>query len=252
MVPQPLLQHAERLRSMPVLQQVLQPVEQPVLQAVAQPVLQGVAATTAVPQSLVTQLLAGVAQLLTGVAQLLTGVAQRAAVRFARQVETRPLKPRPPKRLPLSQLVSQDWAKVVAVRATTATKAKTEDKFRTITFLLVTVPFDKTQERQIPSARFLKVATVLRPCLNPGSTKSEKIEKRDIQFPGFRFAVIGSELDLAASSPTAGQSLRQKHWKAASLYGDFAYPFHTIFLGQFTLSSDHSEFRSLRLQNTPS
>ncbi|MFO0528209.1 MAG: hypothetical protein ACK52A_08925, partial [Planctomycetota bacterium] len=33
-----------------------------------------------------------------------------------------------------------------------ATNEKTEDKLRTITFLLVTVPFDKTQEPQIPLA----------------------------------------------------------------------------------------------------
>jgi len=90
MVPQPLLQ--------PLLQAMRQPRLQPVLQAVAQPVLHGVEATT-VPQL-------PVPQLLTGVAQLLTGVAQRAAVRFERQVATRPLKTRPPTRLPLSQLVA--------------------------------------------------------------------------------------------------------------------------------------------------
>ncbi len=92
MVPQPVLQQAERLRSRPVLQQLLQ-VLQPVLQAVLQPVVQGVEATT----------------VLQPVSQLLTGVAQRAEVRLARQVATRPLKTRPPKRLPLSQqlVVSQ-------------------------------------------------------------------------------------------------------------------------------------------------
>lgn len=109
MVPQPLLQPVLQAIEQPLLQPVLQavaqrrllqqPVLQPVLQAVAQPVvqgaaattvLQGAAATTAVPQSLVPQ--------------LLTGVAQRAELRFVRQVATRPLKTRPPTRLPLSQL----------------------------------------------------------------------------------------------------------------------------------------------------
>jgi len=108
MVPQPLLQPVLQAIEQPLLQPVLQAVAQrrllqqlvlqPVLQAVAQPVVQGAAATTvvqgaattAVPQSLVPQ--------------LLTGVAQRAELRFARQVATRPLKTRPPTRLPLSQL----------------------------------------------------------------------------------------------------------------------------------------------------
>ncbi len=76
----------------PVLQQVLQ-VLQPVLQAVLQSVVQGVEAAT----------------VLQPLSQVLTGVAQRAEVRLARQVATRPLKTRPPKRLPLSQqsVVSQ-------------------------------------------------------------------------------------------------------------------------------------------------
>jgi hypothetical protein len=106
MVPQPRLQPVLQAMPQPLLQPVLQAVAQrvqpelqPVLQAVAQPVLHGAAATTVVPQL-------PVPQLLTGVAQLLTGVAQRAAVRFERQVATRPLKTRPPTRLPLSQLVA--------------------------------------------------------------------------------------------------------------------------------------------------
>jgi len=88
---QPVLQAVAQPLLQPVLQAVAQPVLQPVLQAVAQPVLHGVEATT-VPQ--------------LPVPQLLTGVAQRAAVRFERQVATRPLKTRPPTRLPLSQLVA--------------------------------------------------------------------------------------------------------------------------------------------------
>lgn len=105
MVPQQLLQPVLQAMPQPLLQRVLQavvrrvqPELQPVLQAVAQPVLHGAAATTVVPQLLVPQSLA--------VPQLLTGVAQRAAVRFERQVATRPLKTRPPTRLPLSQLVA--------------------------------------------------------------------------------------------------------------------------------------------------
>lgn len=149
--PQPELQQAVRFMTRPELQQVLQAEPQLVLQAVAQPVLHGAAATTVLHGAAATTVLHGAAA--TTVLQLLTGVAQRAAFRLERQVATRPLKARPPIRLPLSQfVVSQHWAKVVAVKATSATNEKTEDKLRTITFLLVTVPFDKTQEHQIPLA----------------------------------------------------------------------------------------------------
>ena len=82
MVPQQLLQAVAQ----PVLQPVLQGVE---ATTVLQPVLQGVEATT----------------VLQPVSQVLTGVAQRAEVRLARQVATRPERARPPIRLPLSQLV---------------------------------------------------------------------------------------------------------------------------------------------------
>lgn len=85
-----------------LLQAVAQPVLQPVLQAVAQPVLQGVEATTVLQP-----VLQGVeaTTVLQPVSQVLTGVAQRAEVRLARQVATRPERARPPIRLPLSQLV---------------------------------------------------------------------------------------------------------------------------------------------------
>jgi hypothetical protein len=85
-----------------VAQPVLQAVAQPVLQAVAQPVLQGVEATTVLQPVLQGVEATTVSQ---PVSQLLAGVAQRAEVRLARQVATRPERTRPPIRLPLSQLV---------------------------------------------------------------------------------------------------------------------------------------------------
>jgi len=88
-VAQPVLQPELQAVAQPELQPVAQPVLQAVAQPVLQPVLQGVEATT-VPQP---------------VSQLLAGVAQRAEVRLARQVATRPERTRPPIRLPLSQLV---------------------------------------------------------------------------------------------------------------------------------------------------
>ncbi|MFO0262918.1 MAG: hypothetical protein ACK53V_14930, partial [Planctomycetota bacterium] len=102
--PQQLLQAvARRLLKRP-LQAVAQPVLQPELQAVAQPVLQpvlqGVEATTVLQPVLQGVEATTVPQ---PVSQLLAGVAQRAEVRLARQVATRPERTRPPIRLPLSQ-----------------------------------------------------------------------------------------------------------------------------------------------------